>query len=297
MIDLHCHTTNSDGTWTVEKLLKKAQEINLEVLSITDHDSVKSNFEIQKNKELQNIFKGNIIDGVELNCVFDGIKIETLAYDFNLDKVNNWLDEYYTPEKNRNGLIEEFNDLVDICKKQGIKIEKDLKYNPDTEYPVDVIYYSIIKFEENKKFFTEEQWTSKSVFFRTCTVDKSFPLYRDFSKQMPTLEFLNEFIHKCGGKIFLAHLYKYKLNNHIEYLDNIIEKKLIDGIEVYHSSFTKEQIQTLEQYCKNNKLLMSGGSDCHGERKKERKLGIGYGNLNINKKILANWHIKSIFQF
>ena len=174
---------------------------------------------------------------------------------------------------------------------------KDLKYNPDTEYPVDVIYYSIIKFEDNKKFFTEEQWTSKSVFFRTCTVDKSFPLYRDFSKQMPTLEFLSEFIHKCGGKLFLAHLYKYELNNHIEYLDNIIEKKLIDGIEVYHSSFTKEQIQTLEQYCKNNKLLMSGGSDCHGERKKERKLGIGYGNLNINKKILANWHIKSIFQF
>ena len=66
---------------------------------------------------------------------------------------------------------------------------------------------------------------------------------------MPTLEFLSEFIHKCEGKIFLAHLYKYKLNNHIEYLDNIIEKKLIDG------------------------------------------------NLNINKKVLANWHIKSIFQF
>ena len=297
MIDLHCHTTNSDGTWTVEELLKKAQEINLEVLSITDHDSVKSYFEIQKNRELQNVFKGKIINGVELNCVFDGIKIEALAYDFDLDKVNNWLEEYYTPEKNRNGLIEEFNDLIDICKKQGIKIEKDLKYNPDTEYPVDVIYYSIIKFEENKKFFTEEQWTSKSIFFRTCTVDKSFPLYRDFSKQMPTLEFLSEFIHKCGGKLFLAHLYKYELNNHIEYLDNIIEKKLIDGIEVYHSSFTKEQIQTLEQYCKNNKLLMSGGSDCHGERKKERKLGIGYGNLNINKKILANWHIKSIFQF
>ena len=61
MIDLHCHTTNSDGTWTVEELLKKAQEINLEVLSITDHDSVKSYFEIQKNKELQNIFKGYMI--------------------------------------------------------------------------------------------------------------------------------------------------------------------------------------------------------------------------------------------
>ena len=47
---------------------------------------------------------------------------------------------------------------------------------------------------------------------------------------MPTLEFLSEFIHKCGGKIFLAHLYKYKLNNHIEYLDNIIEKNCSDTL-------------------------------------------------------------------
>ena len=91
MIDLHCHTTNSDGTWTVEELLKKAQEINLEVLSITDHDSVKSYFEIQKNRELQNVFKGKIINGVELNCVFDGIKIEALAYDFDIFDENDGL--------------------------------------------------------------------------------------------------------------------------------------------------------------------------------------------------------------
>ena len=38
-------------------------------------------------------------------------------------------------------------------------------------------------------------------------------------------------------------------------------------------------------------LLMSGGSDCHGEKKKDRKLGMGYGNLNINKEIIQNWGI------
>ena len=36
---------------------------------------------------------------------------------------------------------------------------------------------------------------------------------------------------------------------------------------------------------------MSGGSDCHGEKKKDRKLGMGYGNLNINKEIIQNWGI------
>jgi len=291
MIDLHSHTTNSDGTWNTKELLEKAENLGLEVFSITDHDTVKSYIEIEQSKELQSIFKGKLIKGVELNCVYDGIKIEILAYNFDLHPVNELLENYYTSEKNKNRLIEEFNDLVNICNNKNIRIENNLQYNPDTEYPVDVIYYSIVKFEENKKFFTEEQWKDKGLFFRTCTVDKNFILYRDFSKQMPTLEFFNKFIHKHNGKVFLAHLYKYQLDDHIEYLNKIVEENLIDGIEVYHSSFTSDQIKILEEYCANTGLLISGGSDCHGERKKERKLGIGYGNLNINKEIIKQWNI------
>ena len=291
MIDLHSHTTNSDGTWTTKELLTKAEELGLEVFSITDHDTVKSYIEIEENKELQSIYKGKLIRGAELNCTFDGIKIEVLVYNFDLHPVQEWLEDYYTLEKNKNRLIEEFKDLVGICKDKGIKIEDDLKYNPDKDYPVDVVYYSITKFEENKKFFTQEQWKDRGLLFRTCRVDKKFPLYRDFSKQMPTLEFFNKFIHQHNGKIFLAHLYKYQLENHISYLDKIVDSNLLDGVEVYHSSFTNKQIETLETYCKNKGLLMSGGSDCHGERKKNRKLGIGYDNLNINKEIIKNWNI------
>lgn len=291
MIDLHSHTTNSDGTWSTKELLMKAEELKLEVLSITDHDTAKSYIEIEKNESLQNIFKGKLIRGAELNCTFDGIKIEILAYNFDLHPIQEWLEDYYTPEKNKKRLIEEFNDLVSICNEKGIKIENNLSYNPDMEYPVDVIYNNIIQFQENRKLFTEEQWQNKALFFRTCTVDKKFPLYRDFSKQMPTLEFLNQLIHKHNGKIFLAHLYKYQLNNHIEYLNKMVDKNLLDGVEVYHSSYTEEQIKTLERYCIKKGMLMSGGSDCHGEKKKDRKLGIGYGNLNINKKIINNWNI------
>ena len=291
MIDLHTHTKNSDGTWSTEELLKKAESIGIEVLSITDHDTVKAYTEIEENENLQKIFKGKLINGVELNCVFDGVKIEALAYNFDISPVNEWLESYYTAEKNRNRLIEEFNDLVNICNSKKIRIEKNLKYNPDKEYPVDVIYDSVVKFEDNKKFFKKEEWEDKGVFFRSCTVNKKFPLYRDFSKQMPILEFFSNFIHNNHGKIFIAHLYKYQLDNHIEYLNKIVEKGLLDGVEVYHSSFTKNQIEILEEYCKNNKLLMSGGSDCHGERKRERKLGVGYGNLNIDKQIIEDWKI------
>ena len=108
---------------------------------------------------------------MELNCTFDGIKIEVLAYNFDLYPVQKWLEDYYASEKNKNRLIEEFEDLVVICKDKGIKIEENLKYNPDKDYPVDVVYYSITKFEENKKFFTEEQWKDKEIFFRIPNQD------------------------------------------------------------------------------------------------------------------------------
>lgn len=291
MIDLHCHTTNSDGTWKTKELLEKAEEQQIEILSITDHDTVKSHVEIKNHDKIRKKFSGGIITGAELNCTFNGRKIEILAYGFKLDVVQEWLQNYYSKEKNEKRLIEEFEELKKMCEIKGIRLEKNITYNPKKEYPVDVIYNSLKKFEENKEFFDDNVWNDMGLFFRTCTVDKKFPLYRDFSRQMPTLEFYNEFIHKYNGKIFLAHLYKYNLDNHIEYLNKIIKNNLIDGIEVYHSSFSNVQIETLEQYCRKNNLLMSGGSDCHGEKKANRKLGIGYGNLNIKKNILDNWNV------
>ena len=105
MIDLHSHTTNSDGTWTTKELLMKAEKLKLEALSITDHDTAKSYIEIEKNESLQNIFKGKLIRGAELNCTFDGIKIEILAYNFDLHPIQEWLEDYYTLEKNRKRLL------------------------------------------------------------------------------------------------------------------------------------------------------------------------------------------------
>ena len=200
-----------------------------------------------------------------------------------------WLDEYYSKENVRERFIEEFNDLVKACKRNNIRIEEDLMYDPETEYPVDVIYGSIIKFDENKKFFKDDVFNNMEKFYRTCTVDKSFPLYLDFSKQLPILKFVSDLVRECGGKVFLAHLFKYRLDNHMEFLQRIVDENLIDGVEVYHSSFNDEECEILRKYCIDNNLYMSGGSDCHGDKKKERKLGIGYGNLNIDKSILKNW--------
>ena len=63
MIDLHTHTLFSDGTSTLEELLQEAENKQLEVLSITDHDTVKEHLELRK---INNPFTGQIIPGIEI---------------------------------------------------------------------------------------------------------------------------------------------------------------------------------------------------------------------------------------
>ena len=74
-------------------------------------------------------------------------------------------------------------------------------------------------------------------------------------------------------------------------LGDVYKRQIIDGVEVEHSNFTNEQSSILKEYCRYHRLLMSGGTDCHGEKKIDRKIGIGYGNMNISKHVLDEWKL------
>ena len=58
MIDLHLHTNHSDGSDTVKQLLQNAENKKLEIISITDHNSVGAYYELEENPEIRNIFSG-----------------------------------------------------------------------------------------------------------------------------------------------------------------------------------------------------------------------------------------------
>ena len=87
MIDMHIHTTYSDGDKTLEEVLKMCEEKKLEYISLTDHDTCKQ----YNDRALKdNIFSGKIIKGTELHAVFKKNNIEILAYDIDTDVINNW---------------------------------------------------------------------------------------------------------------------------------------------------------------------------------------------------------------
>lgn len=287
MIDLHTHTTYSDGTWDVKTLLKNAEKNGVELLAITDHNTVKAHLELKEN-DYSSYFKGKIIPGAEFNCVFNNAKIELLGYNFDIKRMNEWIEKVYNKEKKVPNLMEEFHLLMNACHENKIKVD-DINYKEDMGWPIDYIYESIKKYPENKKYFSDKEWTDIDHFFRCCTCNIDFPLYIDFSYQTPNAKLVSNEIRKLGGKVFLAHLFTYPLRDYEKYLDSLVENNIIDGVETYYSKFSDEEIKFVEKYCKKNNLYMSAGTDCHGNKKPDRKIGIGYGNMNAQIDVVKDW--------
>lgn len=88
MIDLHLHTNHSDGTDSVEELLENAEKQKLEIISITDHNSVGAYFELEKNPEIRKKFNGEIVVGSEIKTTFKDTNIEILAYGIDYKKID-----------------------------------------------------------------------------------------------------------------------------------------------------------------------------------------------------------------
>lgn len=134
MIDLHMHTKYSDGSKTVEQVLKMCEEKKLEYISITDHNNCGAYYD----KDLKNnkTFKVKIIKGCELNAEFQNRAIEILAYQINPDIITTWKEKYYSIDKIRQNTKEIYNRFLSILDKKGIKYNKEdiRQQKEETEY-------------------------------------------------------------------------------------------------------------------------------------------------------------------
>jgi len=211
-----------------------------------------------------------------------------LAYGFEYKQLEKWMYENY--EVKEPDLKAEFDYIVNSCKQNNIKID-NIKYDEKMGWPVEIIYPEIKKYEENRKYFDKEAWNDINIFYSSCVTNKDFPAFIDFSIHYPKADIVAREVRKAGGRLFIAHPYRYNLQNTISFLDKLRKDKIIDGVEIYHSSHTDEEISTLKEYCRTNNLLMSGGSDFHGEKKPNIKMGVGYGNMRVKKEIIDDWHI------
>jgi len=285
MIDLHIHTTSSDGSDEPKDILIKAQQVGLKYISITDHDSI-SAYKWLRDNNVNNYFQGNIIPGCEFSAVHNGKPIEVLGYGIDLEVISS--TGIVSDEKFLERESTYLKKLMDVCKDLNVRYSDNLSIN-GKYFATQIIHADLRKYPENEKHFTKEIWESLNAFYRTCVNNEDSPFFLDQTKNYPTIPEVASIIKEAGGKAFLAHLYGYFADDHEEFLNSIVSLNALDGLECYHSLHTIDKTKHLLNYCNKHKLYASGGSDYHGKLKPKVNLGESIPGKKIPYEILEPW--------
>ena len=261
-INLHTHSKYSlDAKLGINEIINQAFENGISYLSITDHDTCDAYLDLDVQK-ISN--SGTIIYGMEADALVDNITYDILCYGFNIDKISLWAKEQYGTVNSRQSII--FENLEYLCKNLNLKIDNSTPFNSQKEYAHAAIYRMIKSNDKNKEFLCKYNIKNISDLYRESTMNPNFPLYIDMSIVWPKIETLAQIIHENGGKIFLAHPYKYNENTDVDKLLNSC-LPYIDGIEISNEPQSPEEVNYLYKFAKRNNLLVSAGSDYHGTEK------------------------------
>ncbi len=291
MIDLHMHTNHSDGTDSVEELLKKAEAKKLEIISITDHDSVGAYYELEKRPELRNLFSGKIIIGSELKTCYKRVPIEILGYGIDYNKIRvHEVDD----EKMQKEILEQ---MKQVAKNLGLKFDEDSTYidrqDPTKQWAAFTMGTELLRHEENKNIIKEIGEFAPEEFFRVHESNMDSPFYFDETYASLEISELIYRIHEAGGLAFLAHGYIYPFKNKDEVIEEILSTTQIDGMECIYTSFSEEEKEKAYKLCKKYNKYMSGGTDYHAKNKPNIDLGSGVNNnIKIEKEFIKAWEDK-----
>ena len=280
-IDLHIHSTASDGTLTptdiVQTALKSTKSEKDPIgIALTDHDTVAgvSEFlkEAKKNKE-----RVTAIPGVEISTNYHGVEIHILGY--NVDPENKeLLEQLKICRESRDGRNEK---IIARLQAEGFQITmEDIKPEDPNE---TIARPHIAKQLMKKKYVSsvKEAFDKYLAEGRSCYVERI----------MPTPQEAIALIRNSGGIPVLAHLMYYKKLNAAEkeVLVSELKEAGLEGIEAYYNTYTPVEEEYVSSLAKQNALLLTGGTDFHGQNKPHISLFTGQGNMEVPEAILPEF--------
>lgn len=270
IIDLHVHSTESDGTLTPEDLVAEAKKVGLAAFALTDHDTCQG---VGKAMPLAASAGIELIPGIELSTDYHGkeVHIVGLYIDIENEQLLKKTTEYRKCRSERNAL------MVEALQKEGLSItmEELVAENPDC-----------VITRANIARFLYEHGQIKSVreaFDRyigdhcKCYVGRLKVASTDAVR----------LIKEAGGTAILAHPLLYGLSNtNLQKMIDALKPVGLDGLEAIYSTYTTGEEQQMKRLARENGLLISGGSDFHGSNKPDIALGRGRGHLYIPYSVL-----------
>lgn len=264
LIDLHTHTTASDGSCTPAELVRYAAGKGLKAIAVTDHDTLDGLPEAQREAKKLGL---EVIPGVEISVDFKP-EMHMLGYFLQGDcsGIQGVLRELAEKRAERNPkIVKRLNEL-------GMEITMDeveaLSGNGITGRP----HIARVMIDKGYAASVEEAFEKYLASGR--------PAY--FSKEKLTPAQGIDAITKAGGLPVLAH--PIFLNRSGQEMDALLRELAgagLRGIEAYYSENTEEQTRELLQLAARHKLFVTGGSDYHGSFKPNIDIGVGKGNLTV----------------
>lgn len=249
LTDLHMHSYYSDGTMSPREIVEDAKKRNVQLIAITDHNVLDSYTEL---KEAAEEFGIKVIRGVEIDARFEDIVVHILAYNFE-DNEN----LFNLVHKAKNELLETSIELIK-------RIENDYENISSEDYEA---------YDYDKR---KGGWKGIHYLFDRGITSELFEGVKYYGKykcgheyfDYPTVEEVVKAVHEANGYVVLAHPCNYYKNNTKEEVLEKLEKFKsigIDGVECYYPANSEMMTETCVEFCKNNDMIITVGSDSHGE--------------------------------
>lgn len=272
-IDLHTHSNNSDGTFSVKELIDRAHDKGLAAIALTDHDTVDGvdeaiEYAASKYPDLE------VIPGVELSTEGEGREVHIVGlYIDNHDKefvegLSTFIDSRTTRNKK-------------MCKKLYEEAGIPISYEMLTEEFPD----TVITRAHFAKFMVDRGYVNSRAEVFDRYIGDHCPYYVGREKITP--EDAIRSILKAKGVPVFAHpiLCRFGDDRLDEFVGRLKGAGLV-GIEAVYSTYERRDEIQIKELAKKYDLLVSGGSDFHGANKPDIDLGTGCGKLFVPEDLL-----------
>lgn len=283
-IDLHVHSTCSDGTFTPSELVHEARRHSIYAFALTDHDCIDGIREVQEETlRLNSPDAPEVIAGVELSCELDDREIHMVGLYINPDdKVfNDKLNAFRSSRTDRNRL------MVD-------KLQQEAHFAIDYDSLIREFPDAVITRAHIARYLVNHGLAKDMNAVFSKYIGDDCPYYVDRPKITPQEGI--SLIHHAGGLAILAHPVLYRMNaDRLDTLvQTLVEESHLDGIEAVYSSYQLGDERNIKKLAQKYHLLISGGSDFHGSNKPYISMGNGTRHMPIPYYILSD--IKNALQ-